>query len=229
MYLFSLSDLKCDQKYNAIIWASTLFVCTHLDTTDNTVWCTKWILNAWDSSNCLFSWLFILICSWGAALWPLPRWNGCTCLCVCVDAQSFVSTVCLHARDRGLPGWHQDHLVRAHRAPLRRSSRAGWEWLMGQRSDTLRSSASDPQPDPLLRCHPTQPAQWQHTTHVLSVTYPTYPRCHLPLSPQKALRNSCSGGITKPLWLWYYPPCCAVHTGVFLLEDKDNNWQLDQL
>ena len=153
------------------------------------------------------------------------RMCGCSALCV--------HRLSTWSRLPGLPGWHRDHLVRAHRAPLRRWSRAGWEWLMGQRSDTLRGSASDPQPALLLRCHPTQAAQWQrclyaHTQHPPpSVTYPTHPLCHFPLVPPKSIKELCTGGISS--FGWCHPPCCAVDTGVFLLEDKGDNWQLDQL
>lgn len=131
--------------------------------------------------------LFTCVCSCSALLFTEPRCNRCRCLCVCVDPRLFWVHRLSTWSWLGLPGWHRDHLVRAHRAPLRCWSRAGWEWLMGQQSDTLRGSASDLQPAPLLRCHPTQPAQWRcrlYTQHAfLGVTYPTYPLCHFPLSP----------------------------------------------
>lgn len=108
--------------------------------------------------GCLF-----FFCSWLALMFTEPRWKEmhmfvrmCGSSILCVHHLSTRSWL-----ELGLPGWHQDHLVRAHQDPLRLWRRGGWEWLMGQWSDTLRSSASDPQPAPLLRCHPTKPAQWQ--------------------------------------------------------------------
>lgn len=61
---------------------------------------------------------------------------------------------------------------------------------------------------------------------VCTPTHNTLPQCHLPdlppvplpLLPQKSIKELCSGGISS--FGWYHPPCCAVDTGVFLLEDK---------
>lgn len=91
-----------------------------INTTDNNVLCSEWILNGWDSSNCLFSWLFMFVCSWGALLFIEPRWKEMHMFVLMCGS----STLCVHRLstwsrlEPGLPGWHRDHLVRAHRAPF---------------------------------------------------------------------------------------------------------------
>lgn len=70
-------------------------------------------------------------------------------------------------------------------------------------------------------------APFVHTTRFPQCHLPNLPPVPLPPLPLKSIKELCSGGISS--FGWYHPPCCAVDTGVFLLEDKGNDWQLDQL
>lgn len=100
------------------------------------------------------------------------------------------------------------------------------EWHAPQLS--LRPPASSPAAlPPDTTSSVTAPFIRPHTTHFLSVTYPTYTHTHTHSHHEKSIKQLCSGGIS--FFGWYHPPCCAVNTGVFLLDDKDDNWQLDQL
>lgn len=103
------------------------------------------------------------------------------------------------------------------------------EWHAPQLS--FRPPASSPAvPPPDTASSVTTPLVRPHTTRFLGVTYPTFPRCHLPpTSPLKKALSSSTVEETLSSFSWYHPSCCAVNTGVFLLEDKGNKWQPAQL
>lgn len=183
--------------------------------------------------------LVIFVCSHFASLFFGPKWKETHTfvrLWVSTDNAHIWHHLCTWSwLELGLPGWHQDHPGACTSSPLwGRWRRGGWEWVTGQRSDTLRGSASDARASSPVALLPettssvTAAFTRPHTTRFLCVTYPTYPLCHSPpLPPQKSIKKLYSGGIS--LFGWYHPPCCAVDTCVFSLDDKDNNLQLDQL
>lgn len=131
----------------------------------------------------------------------------------------------------GLPGWHRDHLVREHRAPFEalKQGRLGMingpaEWHAPRLS--LRPAASSPAALPPDTASSVT-APFVHTTRFPQCHLPDLPPVPPPPLPPKSIKELCSGGISS--FGWYHPPCCAVDTGVVLLEDKGNDWQLDQL
>lgn len=151
-------------------------------------------------------------------------------VCGCKSADAPLSFVPRELTLCGLQGGIGTTKCANTEPPLRGRSRAGWEWLMGQESDTLRGSASDPRPAPLLRRHRTQPAQWQrrrpHTTRFLSVIYP---QCHGPFLPPEGFKNLCRGGEAKLLWLVPSFPLRCRHEGLFTHGSQLDPSQMNSL
>lgn len=127
---------------------------------------------------------------------------------------------------RGPPGWHRDHLVRAHRASLRHCGGADWEWLMelGRWGGMTRSAAQLQTPSQLPCCAATWHIQLSdnaaytptHHTSSVSLTGPARPHRHAPL-PQTTVRIPAEEEEPSS-FSRNHLCCCAVDTGILFVE-----------